>query len=208
MTFGAEIWGPILASAASGYLNNQGKQKPPEETKIQKSQGQLIDQMLASINGNGPFQDLFNANDDIFNRSFVEPAKHRFQNQIAPQIQQSYIANGQQGGTALEDALTRAGVDLNSQLDQQYYNFQNDALNRKQGAINGILGYGPGYQNQNPTSAGQDIMSSLGGYVASPGFSDTFSNLFKNNQGSMNQNANAFTRGGQGIIPPRKGYSA
>lgn len=184
MTFGAEIWGPALIGAAGsiggGLLAGRGGANP--ETKMQKTQRKLVDQLLSSLKGNGPYKDLYNADENTFQKSFVEPAQARFRNQIAPQIQQQYIQSGQQRGTGLDDQLLRAGVDLDSLLNQQMYQFQNDAMNRKQGTINSILGSGSGAPNR--PSAGQDVMSSLSGYLSSPGFADTASSLFKNPQAS------------------------
>lgn len=176
MTFGAEIWGPPLIAAGANWLANKGSAK--KETKMERTKRKLVDQLLASLQGGGPFSDLFNADYGAFQKSFVEPAQSMFRNQVAPQIQQQYIASGQQRGTGLDDTLTRAGVDLDSMLNQQYYQFQQDALNRKQNSINSILGAGSGAPNQ--TSAGQDIMSGLSGYLQSPEFSDQFKDYFKN----------------------------
>lgn len=179
MTYGAEIWGPALLGAAgsigSGWLS--GQSQAPKETKMQKTQRKLVDQLIASLTGQGAYSDLFNADESTFQKSFVEPAQKMFQNQIAPQIQQQYIASGQQRGTGLDDTLTRAGVDLDSLLNQQMYQFQQDAMNRKQNSINSILGSGSGAQNT--PSGSQDIMSALSGYLSSPGFADTTANIFK-----------------------------
>lgn len=179
MTFGAEIWGPALIQAAgsigSGYLAGQGA--AGQETKMQRTQRKLVDKLIASLSGEGPFSDLFKTDEGAFQKSFVEPAQAMFRNQIAPQIQQQYIANGQQRGTGLDDTLTRAGVDLDSLLNQHMYQFQQDALNRKQGTINSILGSGSGAPNS--TTGGQDALSGLSGYLSSQGFADTTANLFK-----------------------------
>jgi hypothetical protein len=179
MAFGAEIWGPALLGAAgsigSGWLG--GGANANKETKMQKTQRKLVDQLIASLGGSGPFSDLFNSDEAAFQKSFVEPAQSMFRNKIAPQIQQQYIASGQQRGTGLDDTLTRAGVDLDAILNQHMYQFQQDALNRKQGTINSILGAGSGAPNS-PTGS-QDLMSSLSGYLSSPGFADSTANLFK-----------------------------
>lgn len=177
MTYGAEIWGPPLIAAGASWLTGQGN--APQETKMEKTKRKLIDQLLSSLTGEGAYSDLYNADEDTFQKSFVEPAQSMFRNQIAPQIQQQYIASGQQRGTGLDDTLTRAGVDLDSMLNSQMYKFQQDALNRKQGTIQSILGSGSGAQNE--TSSGQDILSGLGGFLSSPGFAETTSNLFRNN---------------------------
>jgi len=179
MTYGAEIWGPpVIAaatSAASSALGNKGK--AGSETKVQRTKRKLIDQLLDSItNGGGAFGDLFNADQEAFQKSFVEPAQQRFRDQISPMIQQSYIASGQQRGTGLDDTLTRAGVDLNQQLNQQYYQFQQDALGRKQNSINSILAQGEGAQNQ-PT-AGQDALSGLSGFLSSDEFGKQIPKFF------------------------------
>jgi hypothetical protein len=180
MTFGAEIWGPALISAAgsigSGWLS--GRSQAPKETKMQKTQRKLVDQLINSLTGEGPYSDLFRTDETAFQKSFVEPAQAMFRNQIAPQIQQQYIASGQQRGTGLDDTLTRAGVDLDSLLNQHMYQFQQDAQNRKQNTINSILGSGSGAPNQ--TTGTQDLLGGLGGFLSSPGFTDMAGGLFKN----------------------------
>lgn len=179
MTFGAETWGPPLvqaaASAAAAYFGGKGAGK--EETKMQKTKRKLVDQLLASLNGQGPFSDLYNPSEDLFQKSFVEPAMSKFRNQTAPQIQQQYIASGQQRGTGLDDTLTRAGVDMDQMLNQQMYQFYNDADNRKVNSINSILGGSEGAKRQ-PTDA-QNLMSGASGYLSSQGFADTSADLFK-----------------------------
>ena len=179
MTFGAEIWGPPLinavASIGSGLLSGSGV---PKETKTQRTQRKLIDDLLLSLNGKGSYNDLFSRDEDAFNKSYVEPANARFNNQIAPQIQQQYIASGQQRGTGLDDQLLRAGVDLDQLLNEQYFNFQQSADNRKQNAINSILGMGSGAPVQ--PSTGQNIANATGGFLSSQGFADSVNNIFKN----------------------------
>lgn len=180
MTFGAELWGPPLiqgvGSLVGGWLGGQGAAK--NETKLQKQQRKLIDSLIQSLGGQGKFADLYNTSEEAFQKSFVEPAQSMFRNKIAPGIQQEYIASGQQRGTGLDDQLLRAGVDIDSMLNQYMYQNQQDALNRKQGTINSILGSGSGAANQ--PSGWQNLASAGAGYLSSPGFSDNLSNLFKN----------------------------
>lgn len=159
---------PGLISAGASWLAGRGQANA--ETKLQRTQRKLIDQLIGSLNGNGPYSDLFDSNPETFQKSFVEPAQALFRNQVAPQIQQQYIAGGQQRGTGLDDTLTRAGVDLDSMLNQHLYQFQQDSLNRKQSAMNSILSSGSGAPNQ--TTGGQDAISGLAGYASSKDFSD------------------------------------
>lgn len=181
MDYGASIWGPLAIGAASSLLTSTGKAN--KETPIQKRQRKLVDKLLSSLEGEGPYADLYSADEDVFQKSFVDPAKQRFQTQIAPQIQQSYIATGQQRGTGLEDRLTRAGVDLDQMLNQYAYQYQQDAMNRKQTAIDRILGAGSGAPEQ--TSTFQDIASGIGGVLGGDKFQERFQDyFFRNPQGS------------------------
>ena len=116
------IFGPIgslvgggLGSIAGGLMSSR-----PKPTDMQNQQKELVDQLLASLKGDGPYSDLFNVNEESFNKGFRDPAMAQFKNQIAPQIQQQYIAAGQQRGTGMEDSLARAGVDMDQMLNQKY----------------------------------------------------------------------------------------
>ena len=194
MTFGAEIWGPPLIAAGASYLT--GKGTADKESKMQRTQRKLVDKLIGSLNGQGEFSDLFDSSPEAFQKSFVEPAQARFRNQTAPQIQQQYIASGQQRGTGLDDTLTRAGVDLDSMLNQYAYQFGQDAMNRKQNSINSILGAGSGAPNQ--TTGMQDILGGTGGYLASDDFSSQFKDYFKK---PVNTTADS-------VVPPRKGFES
>lgn len=171
------------ASALGGLFGKQNQQTP-----IQGQQQQLIDQLLASLGGQGPYSDLFNVNEESFNQGFREPAMAQFRNQTAPQIQQSYIASGQQRGTGLEDTLSRAGVDMDMMLNQMYAQQQQQAQQNKLGTIGNILGQGPGAPNT-PTS-GQAMGQGFAGFLSSPQFG---------------QSVSSATRG---LTTPRRGFEA
>lgn len=156
-----------LGSIGGGFLSGQSN----KETKMQKTKRKLIDQLLDSVNGQGPYADLYNSDQNAFNKSFVEPAQAKFRNQIAPQIQQQYIASGQQRGTGLDDQLLRAGVDLDSEINRYMYQAQQDAMNRKQSAFNAALGAGDGAPPQQ--SGWQNLAQSTAGYLSSPAFAQT-----------------------------------
>lgn len=175
------VTGTIIASTiaaagstAGGYLASKGAGK---ETAIQKRKKKLIDQLLASLEGSGPYSDLYNFDEKTFNKSFVEPAQAMFRNQIAPQIQQQYIASGQQRGTGLDDTLTRAGVDLDALINQHMFQAQENATNRKQNAINSILGSDNGAAPENSSS--QNWMQAGAGYLSSDSFSDAIADITK-----------------------------
>lgn len=159
-------WAPAAINAAatigSALLSrNRGTPK----SGIDKRKTKLIDDLLQSLKGQGSFSNLFNASDEDFQKSFVNPAKQMFNSQIAPQIQQSYIASGQQRGTGLDDTLQRAGVDLDQMLNQQYYNYKQDAMNRQQDVIGRILGTSMS-SGQPGQSASNAAMQAGGGFIS------------------------------------------
>lgn len=180
------VIGGVSAMASSFLSSKSGRNK---ETKMQKTQRKLVDQLLQSLYGQGPMSDLYNFDQDIFNKSFVEPAQAKFRNQIAPQIQQKFIAGGQQRSTGLQDTLTRAGVDLDSEINKYMYQAQQDALNRKQGTINSILSMGAGAPAQQST--GEALASGASGYLSSEGFQNSVADIYQNynnpNRGGQNQ---------------------
>lgn len=151
------------ASIGGGILSSGSK-----ETKTQKSQRNLIDDMISSLKGEGSFNDLFKTDENAFQKSFVDPAKSIFNNQIAPSIQQRYVGSGQQGSSSLNDSLLRAGVDLDQLLNQQYMDFMNQGLNRQQNAMGQVLGASAGAQTP---GFGQRAAESTGGYLSSDSFS-------------------------------------
>lgn len=155
---------PALISAgsslASGFLSPSQQQTP-----IQGQQRELIDELLRSLKGNGQFSDLFSGSEDAFQRSFVDPAKQLFNSQIAPQIEQNYISSGQQRGTGLQDTLSRAGIDLDQMLNQNYMQMLQNQQRNQQNVIGNILGMGSGVPEQQST--GNRFLQSLGGYLGS-----------------------------------------
>ena len=159
-------------SIGSGMLSNK-----PKETGTQKQRRELIDELLASIKGDGQFSDLFKMDEDAFQKSFIDPSKARFKNQMAPQIQQSFIAGGQQRGTGLDDTLTRAGVDMDQLLNEQFMNFQQGAMNRQSNALGGILGAGEGVQPG--LSTGEKFRSGAAGYLSGSDFKESLKDIRK-----------------------------
>ena len=167
-SIGAGIGG--LIGAVGGGLAGRKK-----ETGIQKKQRELVDQLLASLNGQGPYSDLFTTNEADFQRSFAEPARQRFRTQTAPDIQQSYIVGGQQRSTGLEDKLARAGIDMDTLLNKQYMDYVQGTQNRKAGAISDILGQGAGALPDQ--GFGEAALQGVAGYAAKPEFKKSIEDI-------------------------------
>lgn len=171
----------------------------PPQTDLGKKKMSLIDDLMASLRGEGSYNDLFAMDEDAFNKSYVEPAKARFNNQTAPQIQQNSIFSGQQRSSGLDNQLAQAGIDMDQLLNQQYYQFQQDALNRKAGGINSILGQP---DSQTPQliagkspgqSGGQAAGQGVGGYFAGKAFKDDLDNLLSQYKTEKPKTANNTT---------------
>lgn len=173
----------------------------PKETKIQKTKRHLIDKLLASINGEGPYSDLFATDEAAFQKSFVDPAKAMYKNQIAPQIQQAYIATGQHRGTGMEDQLLRAGVDLDQMLNQNYMAFQNQGKDRMTNMINSILSGDSGAPAG--MSSPNNFQQGVGGFLSS----DSAKDLVKAGTNYFSQNP-APTQPTTQATAPRRGYEA
>ena len=196
MSFLAALAPSILGLGGSLGGGALARQKT-QETPIQKQQRQLIDELLASIGGQGQYSNLFNMDDEAFQRSYVDPMKRMFNTQIAPQIQQSYIQSGQQRGTGMENALTRAGVDLDSMINQYYSQAMENAQNRQMNALSGIMGMGAGATPGQ--SMGQAMGQGITGFLSGEGFPksmDTLLNYYNNRKGFTKDNPTASTASG------------
>lgn len=151
-------------SIGSGFLGR----KKGRETREQKRDRNIIDLLMQGINGQGPYASIFSADEDTFNRLYRDPAASRFKNFTSPSIQQQFIGSGQHLGTGMEDELTRAGVDMDTILNQQYGQFQQDAQNRQLDTLSLILGNRTGVEPRQ--SYGDAFRSSVAGYLSGPGF--------------------------------------
>lgn len=161
------------ASVGSSMLSNQS----PKETKIQKQQRRLIDQLIDGLGGQGDFANLFETDPEAFKKSFEDPAMAQFQNRTAPGIQQQFIASGLQRGTGLDDSLTRAGVDMQSMLNSEYMKFLQGGLDRKQNMLSGILNQGAGVAPG--LSTGEAAMQGASGYLTGDSFANSLDKILE-----------------------------
>lgn len=166
-----------LISAAGSIGGSLLGNQSPKESKTQKQQRKLIDQLISGLGGQGQFANLFETDPEAFKKAFEQPALAEFQNRTSPAIQQQFIASGLQRGTGLDDALTRAGVDMQSVLNKEYMNYLQSGLNRKQNIIGQILGQGPGVAPG--LSTGEAAAQGAAGYLASDSFSNSLDKIFE-----------------------------
>lgn len=193
---------PVLlqaALAAGGGILGREKGKPL--TTEQKRQNELAKLIIDAVTGKGgPFADLVNLDEEAFQRSVVDPSLQRFESQIAPDIQQNFIASRLQRGTGLNDALARAGVDLQSQIDQSYLDFLNKGDDRMIALLGAALGFNP----FSPTPA-QSILEAAGQGLSGFGSKFDFQKLFNQGGGGGSPQAPINSQQGTGF---REGFTA
>jgi len=174
--------GALLGGLIGGFTGGETK---PQETKIQKQQRHLVDQLIGSLNGSGPYADLFSPDEATFQKSYVEPAMSRFKNQTVPAIQQSYVGGqygAQRGGTGMEDTLTRAGVDMDQLINQAYGKYVEQSQGRRMDALSKILGQGSGAEMR-PSYASQ--------YFGGEGVRGDISAILKSLKGDETSNSSS-----------------
>lgn len=195
---------PIIAAGigAAGAIgaalisNQQPKQAKVKETKTELYRRQLLDELIGSLrSGGGEFGGIFDTSEEGFQKNYVEPAKARFQNQIAPSIQQKYIAGGQQLNSGLNDQLLRAGVDMDQLLNEQYGNLREKAMDRKANLLNTAIGGNTGTPTQSGGgfSSGQAASIGAANYLGSDAFGKNVEDIL-NHYGSNSYSS------------PRKGF--
>lgn len=121
-------------------------------------QNDLLNFIIQQAMGGGQFDE------ESFQKSFVDPALKQFESRTAPSIQQKFIAAGAGGGSNLQDALTRAGADVQGGLDQKRAELLNQALDRQLKTAGLGLGTSAFGIEQDPGSTGilSELISGLG----------------------------------------------
>lgn len=112
----------------------QATLKTPEQTQLMK----LITDALTG--GSGPLADIFGAfNEGEFQKGVAQPAMKNFTENILPQLQNQFQFNNSAGGSSERNAKLKAGVDLQSKIDQLRYGAQEQQKqNRISGAQNAV----------------------------------------------------------------------
>ena len=181
----------LITAASTMASSFAGKGKTQRETPTQKQQRNLLDEMMQGLQGQGQYADYFASDYDAFQKSYVDPAKKLWGEQIAPQVMQGLDSTGFGRSTSFDDALTRSGVNMDMMLNQAYGGWQDKAKTRQGNAMNSILGanqgIGPQYQ-QGPAEMG---IAALGG---NQDFIGQLMNVFG---GYPNQGGTTATSGGQ-----------
>lgn len=81
--------------------------------------------------------------DEMFQKSFVDPAQQQLQRQIIPGIKESMLGANESGSSALNQALSQAATDVSTALGSQYmnqFNQQNQNALQALGLMGGYAG--------------------------------------------------------------------
>lgn len=127
-----------VAQAGTNIFQNALNTYNPQAGQNYLNQGSgALNTMLADYNPA--------ADQEYWQKSFVNPAMRNWQQNIVPQIQERYAGNNAGSSGAMNRAIANSGVDLstnlNAQLGNLMYQGRNAQLGRQQTGINQALAY-------------------------------------------------------------------
>lgn len=142
---GAGIGG--LAGGLAGLFG--GGSKPKKKSRFDKTQkGIYSDYANAIQTGGGPLGDIYGQFDadqirDLYEQLYAKPAYQNFQENIVPTITGQFRGQNLQNSSYLGGALSKAGTDvqnnLNAQSANMLYNAQQAAIDRRSRGVENLL---------------------------------------------------------------------
>lgn len=142
------VGGGLIGGVAGLFGSKKKKTKKPKQlSTFDPMQQQLYQQYMQSLTGNGPFSDLYNFNAEQANQAFdanvSRPAYRSFRENVIPQITGQFRQGNLMNSSYAGDALSRAGRDVQENLDAQrsamQFQGQQQSQASKQNAINSLL---------------------------------------------------------------------
>lgn len=147
---GTAIGGAVggIIGGISGLFGGKKKKKPKKRSTLDPQQQALYNDYISSIRGEGPMKDLYNFDaegyNDVFDKTIGRQANRNFNENIIPGITGQFRSNGLQNSSYVGESLSRAGRDVQENLDaqrsQNVFQGQQQANQNKQNAINSVLG--------------------------------------------------------------------
>lgn len=126
-----------------------GGSKPKKRSRFDKTQkGIYADYANAIQSGGGPLGDIygqFNADEirNLYEQLYAQPAYQNFQENVVPTITGQFRGQNLQNSSYLGGALSKAGTDvqnnLNAQLSNMLYNAQQAAIDRRSRGVENLL---------------------------------------------------------------------
>lgn len=171
---GFAMGGPIgagIGAITGGLLGGFGrsKNKPKKLPTLDKNQQGFYQNMSSGLRGEGEFADLFNFDADAarnnFTQMYAQPAYQNFQENIIPGITGQFRGQNIQNSSYLGGALSKAGSDVQKNLDAQLgnilYQGQQDSISRRIEGINNILNMQTFAYQKPQQSAGDQMFGQL-----------------------------------------------
>lgn len=174
-----------VAGGLLGLFGRSKKKKPKKISTLDPTQQNLYDKYAQGLQGQGQFADLFNFDSNAarenFNKMYAQPAYQQFQEEVVPDITGQFRGGNLQNSSYLGGALSKAGTDVQKNLDAQLANMlyqgQNDSVSRRINGINNLLNMQTFAYQQPQQSAGDQVFNSLldvGGKAAGSYFNNKF----------------------------------
>ncbi len=178
--------GAIIGGAAGLFGGGKKKKKKPKIfSTLDPQQESLYKDYVKSLRGKGPLKDLYNFDtegyNDVFDKTIGKPAYRNFQENIIPGITGQFRSEGLMNSTYAGQSLSRAGRDVQENLDAQrsanIFQGQQNAQNARQSGVENALNrqtfsYG---QPEAKTPSTIDQILNKGGPAAAEWFADYLS---------------------------------
>ena len=174
-------WGTAIG-AAGGFITGlfgkkKKKPKPKKYSTLDPQQEELYGNNMAALRGEGPLAGLYNFDEegynDVFDKTIGRPAYRKFQENVIPSITGQFRGNNIGNSSYTGEALSRAGRDVQENLDAQrssnIFSGQQNAQNNKANAVNNMLGMQtfayskPGAQEKNSIDTILENLTKIGG---------------------------------------------
>jgi hypothetical protein len=174
-----------VAGGLLGLFGRSKKKKPKRISTLDKTQQGIYNQYAQGLQGKGQYADMFNFDPNAarqnFNQMYAQPAYRQFQEEMIPGITGQFRGGNLQNSSYLGGALSKAGSDVQKNLDAQLANMlyqgQQDSVNRRINGINNLLNMQTFAYQQPQQSAGDQVFGSLmdiGGKAAGAYFNNKF----------------------------------
>ena len=211
--------GAVIGGAVGLFGSKKKKKKKAKQiSTLDPQQQKLYGDYVKSIRGEGPMADMYNFDaegyNSVFDQTIGRPAYRNFQENIIPGITGQYRQNNLMNSSYSAEALSRAGRDVQENLDAQrsanIFQGQQQSNINKQNAINNILGMQTfAYEQPGPEkkSGIDQILGSIG-----PQAGEWFADYLGNKKSSMGTTPTATSAptasGYKGTFGPLPQYGA
>lgn len=137
-----------LVGGLTGLFGGKKKKKAKKIDTMSPEQKRLFQMQYQGLMGEGPLSNLYNFDEKgarkNFEQMYSQPAYQNFQEGVVPGITGAFRGGNLQNSSYLGGALSKAGTDVQRNLDAQLANMlyqgQQASLDRRTQGINSLLG--------------------------------------------------------------------